>query len=230
MAKIMFGGGVSEMRGSQAGNTFSRNRGGSYTRQRVTPLNPQSARQQSVRNSLLELSTAWGTVLTQSQRDAWTSFAASWPTTDVFGASIVLTGLQMYTRQNMTLLQAGLTRLDDPPADLDVESLLTMSIVADESSNNLVVTFTPTPVAATSHVQVFATPNLQPGISFAKNKLRLIHTSAAAGTSPITITTEYTDAFGSMVTGKKVIVQARIIDDATGAVSVPLQASAIVQA
>lgn len=230
MAKILFGGGVAEMRGSQAGTTFSRNRGGAYTRNRVTPLNPQSARQQSVRNSMLELSTVWGTVLTQSQRDAWVAFANSWPTTDKFGASIVLSGLQMFSRQNMTLLQAGLTRLDDAPADLDVESLLTLSAVADVSSNNLVVTFTPTPLGASSHVQIFATPNLQPGIGYAKNKLRLIHTSAAAGTSPVTITTAYTNEFGAMQLDKKVIVRARVINDDNGTVSVPLETACIVQA
>lgn len=227
MAKVLFGNGVAEMRGSQAGTTYSRNRGGSYTRNRVTPLNPQSARQQSVRNNMTELSTAWGVDLTQSQRDSWIAFAQAWPTTDVFGAVIVLTGLQMFTRQNMTLLQAGLPRIDTAPVNLDVESLLTLDVSAAIGTASLSVAFTPTPLGTGSHLQVFATPPLQPGISFAKNLLRLISTEDDETASPVNVWTQYVAEFGTPVAGQKVIVQARVINEVNGTVSTPLNASAI---
>ena len=231
MAKIMFGQGVAEMRGSNAGNTFSRNRGGAYSRNRVTPLNPQSERQTSVRNSMTELTTAWSSALTQNQRDAWTSLGVAFPTTDVFGAAIVLSGLQMYVRQNTTLLQAGLVRIDDAPVNLDVESLLTFTLAVDVSDGDFDVTFTPTPLAAGSRLQLFATPAISPGISYVKNKLRLLSTEADATASPLEVSATWMALFGSFpVAGQKVVFEGRVINEANGTVSSRLQAAAIVTA
>ena len=105
--KVKFGGGVAEARGSIAGTTFSRNKGGSYARQRVTPVNPQTAAQQAQRSRISELATHWGQTLTQAQRDGWVVFAENFPITDVFGDSLVLSGAQGYTRINSRLLAAG---------------------------------------------------------------------------------------------------------------------------
>lgn len=148
MAKLQFGGGVTEIRGSQAGNTWSRNRGGAYMRARVTPLNPQSSAQQDVRSSLSQLTTMWGVDLTQSQRDAWSSFAQAWPTTDVFGAVTVLSGLQMFVRQNMTLATAQQSLLLDPPINLDVEALTVLAASAEVSSGSISLIFEPSPLGA----------------------------------------------------------------------------------
>lgn len=226
MAKILNGGGVAEIRGSQAGNTFSRNRGGAYLRNRVTPINPSTPAQQAVRSSLSELTTAWGVDLTQAQRDGWIAFAEAWPTTDVFGASIILTGLQMYTRQNMQLLQAGLDRIDTAPLNLDVEGLSTVEVEVDGAALN--VTFTPAPLSEGNFVQVFATPPIQPGISFVKNRLRLIFTGADESASPADVAAEYVAAFGALpVVGQKCVIEARVISGVTGAVCTSLQATAI---
>jgi hypothetical protein len=230
MAKVLFGQGVAEMRGSQAGQTYSRNRGGSYTRNRVTPLNPQSSRQQSVRSSMTELTTAWGVDLSQAQRDGWTAFAQAWPTTDVFGAVIVLTGLQMFVRQNMTLLQAGLPRIDDAPLNLDVQSLLTLSVTVAVGATTFDVDFTPTPLDAGSRFQLFVTPPIQPGISFVKNKLRLLITGVDATPSPIDAWADYVAMFGTPVAGQKIAIEGRVINAVNGTVSTALGASTIVVA
>lgn len=231
MAKIMFGQGVAEMRGSNAGNTFSRNRGGSYSRNRSTPLNPQSARQTSVRNSLTTITTAWSSTLTQAQRDGWTALAEAFPTTDVFGAALVLSGLQMYVRQNTTLLQAGLSRIDTAPVNLDVQSLLTFALSVDVSDADFDVVFTPTPLAAGSRLQIFATPAFSPGISYVKNKLRLLTTQGDATASPLELASLWTAMFGSFPSvGQKVVFEGRIINAANGTVSSRLQSAAIVQA
>ena len=229
--KVLFGGGVAEMRGSQAGTTASRNRGGAYMRQRVTPTNPNSTRQQSVRNNMTELTTAWSNDLTQAQRDAWTAFANAWPITDVFGASIVLTGLQYYVKTNTVLLQAGELRLDDAPADQNVESLTVVSATADVSDALIELAFTPDPLGANSVLQVFATPAISPGISFVKNKLRLIASITAAATSPQDVTAAWLAVFGTFpAVGQKIVLQARVMNDVNGVVSTPLSASAIVTA
>ena len=231
MAKVLFGNGVAEIRGSQAGTTYSRNRGGAYTRNRVTPLNPQSSSQQLVRSSMSILTTAWGIDLTQAQRDAWTAFGLAWPTTDVFGASITLTGLQMYVRQNTTLLFAELPSIANAPINLDVEALLSLSAVVDVSDASMDLTFTPDPLGATSFLQIYATPALSPGISYVKNKLRLITTQAAEEVSPVDAAAPWSDVFGSFpVAGQKIVFQARVLNGANGTFSTALQSDTIVVA
>jgi len=229
MAKILYGGGVAEMRGSEAGTTHSRNKGGSYTRQRVTPTNPQSVRQQEVRSGLSELATAWGQTLSQSQRDGWKSFGIAFPTSDVFGAVIPLTGNQVYTRINQRLFDASLARIDDAPANQDVDELLTLTLGADIGAGDFDVTFTPAPLSANDRLQVFCTPGLSPGVSFVKNKLRLISTAAAATASPLDIEAAYVAQYGALpLVGQKVVVECRVLRGTTGAISARLQSSAIV--
>jgi len=200
-------------------------------RQRVTPTNPNTTRQQSVRNNMTELTTAWSNDLTQAQRDAWTAYANAWPITDVFGAAIVLTGLQYYVKTNTVLLQAGEVRMDDAPADQNVESLTVVSASADVSNELIMVAFTPDPLGATSVLQVFATPAISPGISFVKNKLRLITSLTAAATSPVDVAVPWLETFGTFpAAGQKLVLQMRGLNTDNGVVSTPLSASLIVQA
>jgi hypothetical protein len=75
---------------------------------------------------------------------------------------------------------------------------------------------------------LWATPPIQPGISFVKNRLRLLLTDDAATVSPVSFADTYIEAFGALpVAGQKAVFQARVIDGATGATSVPLQSSLI---
>lgn len=231
MAKVVFGQGVSEMRGSNAGTTFSRNRGGAYTRNRVTPTNPKSPAQNAVRNAMTLLSTAWGSTLTQAQRDGWQALAEAFPTTDSLGAALTLTGLQLYMRQNSLLVRAGIARVDAPPVNLDVVSLTTLSATVDVSDGTMALVFTPTPIGSTSRLQVFATPGISPGVGYVKNKLRLIATTAANVTSPQALAAAWQAVFGAFpVAGQKVIFEGRILNTANGSASSALQASTIVVA
>jgi len=231
MAKVMFGGGVAEIRGSIAGTVFSRNRGGAYTRNRVTPLNPASSNQQLVRSAITDLSTQWSTVLSQGQRDAWTSFSQAFPTTNVFGASIVLTGLQMFVRQNTPLAYIGETLLLSAPVNLDVDALTDFSAAVDDSANTMVLTFAPTPVPADHVLQISSTPAVSPGIGYFKNKLRQITALPAATATGEDVAAEWTVLFGAQpAVGQKVAFQARLLSLITGTPSTPLQFDAIVVA
>jgi len=229
MGKVLFGNGVAQIRGSIAGNTYSRNRGGSYIRNRVTPINPASARQESVRENLSALSKDWGAQLTEAQRDAWTAFAAEWPVTDVFGQTVVLTGEQMYVRLGVRATQAGLPVLAAAPLDQNVDTLLTLSGAFDVGVGSLAeATFTPTPLGAGQRLQLFATAPMPPGINFVKNRLRLLQTFAAATASPADFEAAYLARFGSPLEDQKVVIECRVINGANMAVSQPLRADIIV--
>ncbi len=73
MAKVTFGGGISQFQGSIAGNTFSRTKAGPAARNRVKPNNPATPRQMVVRAQLQKASTDWR-ALTEDQRQAWTAW------------------------------------------------------------------------------------------------------------------------------------------------------------
>jgi len=100
--------------GSVGGCVFSRNRFGSYIRNRSIPVNPGTIEQQAIRNALGLLSANWK-VLTDVQRDNWTNYALNTPYTDWQGAPITLTGLQMYCAINVPRLQVGLGGLNNAP-------------------------------------------------------------------------------------------------------------------
>ena len=68
--KILWGALVVDGRRKIGGQVASKNRGGAYMRNKVTPVNPQTAAQTAIRNRLAGLSQAWR-ALTAAQRAAW---------------------------------------------------------------------------------------------------------------------------------------------------------------
>lgn len=103
--------------GSIGSMVFSHNRYGAYMRTRVIPTNPATAGQVAARNRLSSLTNAWLNVLTQPQRDAWTTYAANVPVTNRIGQQIFLTGLNWYVACNaLRLLEPALSDVNDAPS------------------------------------------------------------------------------------------------------------------
>lgn len=109
------------MSGKEGPIVYSHNRFGAYTRRLVIPTNPNSPRQAAIRSALQNLSNVWFNVLTPEQREAWADYAANVPVTNRLGASIHLTGLNMFVRSN-TQVQASAPsiRQDQAPAIFDL--------------------------------------------------------------------------------------------------------------
>jgi hypothetical protein len=120
MPLIRLGGGVTEIRGSTAGNTFSRNKSGAYIRSRTVPTNTRSTAQSSSRNLFSQLSQNWKDILSQAQRDAWSSYAMSIVTKNKLGEPITLTGQLQFIRSNQARLTAGLSLCSDAPTVLSL--------------------------------------------------------------------------------------------------------------
>lgn len=232
MAKINFGVGVADARNSVGGHTFSKNQFGAYIRQKVSPVQPRTARQQIVRQQLTDLSKRWGAVLTDAQRVAWVALAGMFPVIDVFGNTQVLSGLQFYVRVNRNLQEVSAAGIDDAPLDQSVGSPGIVSLTATASSPGpgaLSVVFTNTPLGATEHLVVFASPGLSPGKTFVQSFLKLTKAAAGAATvSPFVITTEWVALFGPILSGAKIAVGVSVINDVNGAASPAQQASIVV--
>jgi len=119
---------LGNLRGSVGANTFSHNRGGDYVRRRVSPTNPNSTRQQTMRTILAGLAAAWSQILTANQRAAWNVWAANQAKEGPLGNSINLTGINGFIWCNSHILDASDARRDDPPAQVAPGPLDTFAV------------------------------------------------------------------------------------------------------
>jgi len=115
MALIKFGGGVVQMSGSLAGNTYARNRYGNYVRARTKPTNPNTAAQVAIRASLSELTERWASTVTAVQRTAWNLYGSSVAMTNRLGETVHLSGFNHYIRSNVIRNRTGLGIIDAGP-------------------------------------------------------------------------------------------------------------------
>lgn len=142
MALIKFGGGVIQMSGSVAGNTYARNRYGNYVRARTKPINPQTGRQTAVRAAMAALTTRWSQVLTALQRTAWNLYASNVAMTNRLGETINLTGFNHYLRSNIFRQTYSKTIIDDGPVifELPAQDPL-FTIAGGEAAQQITVSF-----------------------------------------------------------------------------------------
>lgn len=115
MALIKYGGGIIQMSGSIAGNTFARNHYGNYVRARTKPINPNTAHQVMARARLTQLTQRWSQTLTAPQRTAWNLYGSSVAMQNKLGETVYLTGFNHYIRSNTVMLQSGLPAVDNGP-------------------------------------------------------------------------------------------------------------------
>lgn len=230
MAKVKYTAIVAEMRNSISGTTFSKNRYGNYARTKVTPVNPQTVHQQNQRSNLASLSQAWKT-LTQSQRDQWGVAAQGVPRTDIFGDSKILSGQALYISANLNILGQNGTPISSPgiPAIIPQLRINSMSAIFDISLQSMVVEVNVLPALqpADTSLVVYATPGINPGQSFVKNRYRKIFYDSYAA-SIVTLSGEITDRFGNALVGQTIYVKLAFMDNATGALGVPQSISAVV--
>jgi len=115
MALFKLGPIVTDAHGSVGGLVFSKNRYGQYGRDRITPVNPKSARQSAIRAIIAEVSARWLGVATEAQRAAWDVFGANVPSTNKLGEVIFLTGFNRFVQSNVAAGNAGLSYIETAP-------------------------------------------------------------------------------------------------------------------
>lgn len=142
MALVKYGGGIIQMSGSLAGNTYARNRYGNYVRARTKPVNPNTLRQQQVRSAVSMLTERWGDTLTNVQRIAWNLYASNVAMTNKLGESIKLSGFNHYIRSNATHARLAQAIVDDGPVVFEVpEGDPQFAITASEATQQITVAF-----------------------------------------------------------------------------------------
>lgn len=130
--------------GSVAGLVGSHNAGGLYLRARTVPVNPNTTPQQQARSSLASIVAHWGS-LTDSQREAWRTYAANVPLVGPLGNTRNVGGIGMYVRANVPRLTASLrditpaalSRIDAAPTTFDLGSFTPVSMTISSSIFNI---------------------------------------------------------------------------------------------
>ena len=230
MAKIMFGSLATDARGKIAGIVYSKNAAGAYVRQKVSPTQSLTTRRGVVRERITNLSKYFSGSLTLAQVVAWNSFAKNNPVSDVFGRTQTLSGIQTFCRLNSTIINVGGVQIDDPPANLGIVGITTLTATAAAGTPAFSLAFGPSPLGASSRLNVMATQQLPTGRTFTKSFMRWIYASAVAATTPSNILSAYTAKFGALIEGSKIGVLANVVDEDTGAATTGLYALVTVAA
>ena len=106
---------TSSASGSVGDRVFARNQHGPYSRARTTPTDPNTPRLQRVRARWAQVADRWLRILTPTQRDSWTDYAARRVVRSPSLRASRLTGQQAYMRANMSRQIVAFLWVDDAP-------------------------------------------------------------------------------------------------------------------
>lgn len=216
MALIKFGGGITEMRGSIAGNVFARNRYGAYVRSRTKPVNPNSTAQGLVRSAMSSVTEYWAHTLTGTQRIAWATYAAAVAMKNKLGETVYLSGFNHFVRGNATRSRLGLDIIAAGPTTLALpEKDTTIAITASVATQKVSIAFDNTQAWATeadSHLVLFVGQPQQATRNFFaspwKYAGKVAGVVAPAPTSPAAIDSPYTLVLGQRIFAYAMIIRA----------------------
>lgn len=210
--------------GRASGNVYMRN---GRIRKMVVPALVQNGYTTPVRSLFSTLSSSWND-LTEAQRAGWnqsTSFFKS----NRFAVQFPLKGKSLYVALNANLVNTGGTPVDDCPLPIQVNGITDLSFVADESTPQITLTFTPTPTDGDVVHLVYATAPLSAGVSKPSNSaFRLIGTVPATTATGVTLNAEYVAKFGAYTDGSKIFIKLIPVSISTGQAGAAIVASSIV--
>jgi hypothetical protein len=226
MAKVTYGEFVTNMSGSVGGTVHSRNKGGSYTKNKVIPSNTYSSFKAAVKATFGSLSQAWRN-LTEAQRIAWNSATGNYQVIDVLGKLITLSGINLYKSLNQNLATISVAAISTPPMPQGTSVTTFTSLAVDVSDVAIDVTMSAV-VPANMKQVIEATPPMSAGIFNANNKFRVLSVVDAAGAAAQDVGAAYVTRFGAIPpAGSKIFVRVRYVNKTTGESSTYSSLSAI---
>lgn len=228
MAKFTPGPLAGQISGSVAGNCFSHNRYGPYIRNKTIPTISTTSYAMAAKNRMTSVSQQWQ-ALTAAQQAAWNAWAQTNPVSDTLGNPQILTGHTCYVRINNRLVTMGIAPVTDPPLAAAPDALLTLTLSADIGAGGFDLAFTATPLDPADVLAVWACVLDSAGISYVKNRLRLVGFSGVAQISPWDPQTQIEVRFGTLIVGQTVVIEAQIWDSVTGQVSQRLRCQDVVE-
>ena len=226
--KIKFGAIVVDGSGKLGGHVFTKTKAGNAMRTKTTPVNRRSTAQQGVKSKFTANAQAFR-ALTEAQIAAWNAAAQDFKVKNHFGDSVTLSGMALYQRLNSNIVKVGGTVIAGPPLQVAVPSVDDL-VIATCTTLVMTASFTPTPIGADEVIFWEATRPLSAGVSFVQNEYRACGQVDPEGVSPAEIFSDYEAVFGAPIIGKRVWLRGTIVNNKTGQVGTPAQASFLVVA
>jgi hypothetical protein len=190
--------------GSYAGITSSRNRFGQYVRNRRSPVQPVgTGRRAFIRNAFGAASAAWAALNVDAQA-AWDAFAESHPVVNSLGASVVLTGHQMYVAVQTQRTNVGLDASTLPPESTATPAISDITFVPDDAPT---VSLNVTADAVPGFLLSAYTPPLSAGRRFPPRFWQASSTALVEGSQALDDSTKYVAEFGTMVIGTRIFAR-----------------------
>ena len=209
MAKIKFGMMMTDASGKLGGQVFSKNRGGSYVRTKVTPTNPQTSAQSTIRGIFASISSRWSS-LTEAERASFNGFVQAYARTDIFGDLRNPSGKSLFQRLNQNLEISGQAQKDVCVSPVEVPFANLSAAVADISATTFDVNYSGN--LAGAKLVVWATPQMSQGTKFVKNQLRQLEVFNGVNAGMVDIWASYVDKFGIPVIGANISVAVRVVN------------------
>lgn len=214
--KIKWGALVVDGRNKIGGQVASKNRAGAYMRNKVTPVNPKSASQVTVRARLAGLASAWRG-LTQAQRTAWNNAVSDYKKTDIFGDNQNPSGFNLYVKLNSNLVNIGIVTISTPPLPLAVSVFTSGTLTGAAGAQTLSLAVLPAVQPTAETIIVRATAALSAGKTFVKSEFRQIGTFTTATTGAYDLAALYIAKFGPIgPAGVKIFVEVTHVNETTG--------------
>jgi hypothetical protein len=206
--KIKWGALVVDGRGKIGGQIASKNGAGAYMKNKVTPSNPQTARQTAVRALFGAISAGWS-ALTTAQIAGWNGAVADWTNTNIFGDLKKPSGKALFQRLNNQAQSAGLSAVLTAPGKLDMPNSPVTAVPIGVAATTLDLSGADT--SASTQVVVWATPPVSAGTKNVKTKLRQIY--AVAGDSYVAADafTAYEAKYGTIEVGQNIFVGVKYV-------------------
>jgi len=224
MAIIIPGAMVSQASGRIGGTIFSRNRGGAYVRNGSIPTTVTTPFAQLIKSTTAAISKAWAGIDPEVQ-EQWREWATQNPVINRLGQSRTLSGHQAFVQLNARLVYAGFDAIGSPPIGGAPPPFAPSSVTFTDDPLALTIAYTPTPAPTGVAVQCYAYLANSPGVSYVRNRLALVTTSAAAAATPLDIYEDVEDRFGTPQAGQTLHIGLRALDTTTGLVSSVFYAS-----
>jgi hypothetical protein len=208
MAKVKFSALMSDLRGKVNGSVFQKGRFGMILRTKTSPVQRNTPEQSQAKMLLTEYAQKWRT-LDPDVMKAWNAAVEDFKTTDVFGDSMVPTGLNLYVQLNVNLSLIGQAELTKPPLPVNVPGIKSFTLDIDSTlgAEKFDIDFTPSPTDSKVVHMVYATRNYSAGKKFVKGTYRLIGTIASGSATPFDALTAYTAKFGTLTKDQMVSVK-----------------------
>ena len=220
MARIKFGMMMTDARGKLGGHVFTKTRSGATIRTKVTPTNPQTSAQGTVRGLFGNLSRFWA-LLALSEQLSWNGVVGEYKKTNAFGDQYQPSGKNLFQMVNTNLNTVGAPQTNTPPAGRGVLAfdnlVVGINILSEELDVILHLLDTP---GASDFIVIEATAPMSTGRFNFSGAYRQIHVGlASAIPNPTALYSKYKDKFGNPLAGRKISFRVYTISSASGIAS-----------